>query len=94
VDAAPPGTSGYLTFNVAVAEVEATLARARRLGGTRIFGPDRLSDAFDIGIFADPEGHVIGVQADGVDQHRKGRVDAENVMDGPGLSGSTDRGGD
>jgi predicted enzyme related to lactoylglutathione lyase len=94
VDAAPPGTSGCLTFYVAVAEVEATLARARRLGGTRIFGPDRLSDALEIGMFADPEGHVIGVQADGVDQHRKGGVDAENVVDGPGLSVSTDRGGD
>ena len=33
VDAAPPGTSGYLTFYVAVAEVEATLACAQRLGG-------------------------------------------------------------
>src|SRR5215472_17516009 len=70
VDAAPPGTSGYL-INVAVAQVEATLARARRLGGTRIFGPDRLGDAVDIGLFADPEGHVIGVHADGVDQHRR-----------------------
>jgi predicted enzyme related to lactoylglutathione lyase len=62
VGAAPPGTSGYVTFYVAVADVEATLARAQVLGGTRIFGPDRLTDTLQIGMLTDPEGHMIGVR--------------------------------
>jgi uncharacterized protein len=64
VGAAPPGTGGYVTFYVGVADVETTLARAQGLGGKRIFGPDRVSDTFELGMFKDPEGHVVGVLAD------------------------------
>jgi uncharacterized protein len=39
VGAAPPGTSGYLTFYVSVTDVATTLTRAQTLGGKRIFGP-------------------------------------------------------
>ena len=60
---APPGTGGYLTFYVAVEDVEATLSQAEGLGGMRIFGPDRVSDTFEIGLFTDPEGHMIGILA-------------------------------
>jgi uncharacterized protein len=64
IGAAPRGTGGYVTFYVAVTDVETTLARAQSLGGKRIFGPDRVSDTFELGMFKDPEGHVVGVLAD------------------------------
>jgi predicted enzyme related to lactoylglutathione lyase len=41
--------------------VEATLAKAERTGGTRLMGPEVMSEGIEIGQFADPEGHVIGV---------------------------------
>lgn len=63
IGAAPHGTGGYLTFYVAVQNVEAALELAQRLGGTRIYGPDRVTDLLEIGMFKDPEGHVVGVRA-------------------------------
>jgi predicted enzyme related to lactoylglutathione lyase len=64
IGAAPPGTGGYVTFYVEVNDVEATLARAEHLGGKRIFGPDSVSDTLELGMFKDPEGHLVGLRAD------------------------------
>jgi uncharacterized protein len=77
IGAAPPGTGGYLIFYVEVDDVETTLIRAQSLGGKRIFGPDRVSDALELGMFKDPEGHVVGLLADHGDAacgalHRRG----------------------
>jgi uncharacterized protein len=53
---------GHVTFYVEVPDVEAALARAEDLGGTRIFGPDKVPGTdVELGQFADPEGHMIGV---------------------------------
>jgi uncharacterized protein len=41
--------------------VEAALAEAERLGGKRVFGPDKVTSDVEIGQFTDPEGHVIGL---------------------------------
>jgi predicted enzyme related to lactoylglutathione lyase len=57
----PEGYEGHVTFYVAVPDVEEALAKAESLGGTRIMGPERMMDMIDIGLFEDPEGHVIGV---------------------------------
>jgi hypothetical protein len=58
----PPGYEGHLTFYVEVPDVEAALAEAERLGGTRRMGPDEVPGAgLEIGHFADPEGHLVGV---------------------------------
>jgi predicted enzyme related to lactoylglutathione lyase len=64
VGSAPPGTDGYVTFYVAVADVETTLKQALRLGGSRLFGPYRITETFELGMLADPEGHLIGVACD------------------------------
>ncbi len=61
VGAAPEGAAGHVTFYVGVPDVEAALADAERLGGTRVFGPERVMEGTEIGLFADPEGHVVGV---------------------------------
>jgi hypothetical protein len=58
---APDGYSGHVTFYVAVPDVEAALARAESLGGTRMMGPDEVMEGLVIGMFNDPEGHTIGL---------------------------------
>jgi uncharacterized protein len=53
---------GHVTFYVEVPDVEAALAKAQDLGGTRIMGPDEVpGGGIVIGMFNDPEGHLIGV---------------------------------
>ncbi len=53
---------GHLTFYVAVPDVEAALAKAESLGGTRVMGPEVVPGArIEIGHLTDPEGHLIGV---------------------------------
>jgi predicted enzyme related to lactoylglutathione lyase len=60
----PPGYEGHVTFYVAVPDVEAALAKAESLGGTRIMGPEKIMDMVELGQFSDPEGHVIGLVKD------------------------------
>jgi uncharacterized protein len=59
------GVGGYQSralFYVGVADVEAALAMAESLGGTRVMGPEtKPGTERVVGHFADPEGHVIGV---------------------------------
>jgi uncharacterized protein len=57
----PDGYEGHVTFYVGVPDVEAALAKAESLGGTRMMGPDEVMENLTIGLFTDPEGHVIGV---------------------------------
>jgi uncharacterized protein len=49
------------TFYIEVPDVEAALAKAESLGGTRMMGPDKVMDTIEIGLFNDPEGHLVGV---------------------------------
>ena len=61
VGAGPEGYDGHVTFYVDVPDVEGALARAEELGGSRMMGPDEVMPGLVIGLFADPEGHVVGV---------------------------------
>jgi predicted enzyme related to lactoylglutathione lyase len=62
VGTAPEGYGGHVTFYVEVPDVEAALAKAESLGGTRMMGPDKVPEVdIELGLFTDPEGHVIGV---------------------------------
>jgi uncharacterized protein len=61
ISGGPEGYGGHVTFYVQVPDVEAALAKAESLGGTRMMGPDEVMDGLVIGLFNDPEGHVIGV---------------------------------
>jgi predicted enzyme related to lactoylglutathione lyase len=65
VGAGPEGYAGHVTVYVEVPDVEAALAKAERLGGSRLMGPDKVMEDLEIGQFADPEGHVIGVMRSG-----------------------------
>jgi uncharacterized protein len=57
----PEGYEGHVTFYVEVPDVEAALAKAESLGGSRMMGPEQPMEGVEIGLFNDPEGHVVGV---------------------------------
>jgi predicted enzyme related to lactoylglutathione lyase len=57
-----PDYQGHVTFYVEVPDVEAALAEAESLGGSRVFGPDKVPGTdVELGQFTDPEGHLIGL---------------------------------
>lgn len=61
------GVAGYeqveggVKFYVEVPDVDAAIARAEELGGKKVMAADQIMDGIEIGQFADPEGHVIGL---------------------------------
>ena len=57
----PDGYPGHITIYVEVPDVEAALAKAESLGGTRMMGPEKPMEGIEIGLFTDPEGHLVGV---------------------------------
>jgi hypothetical protein len=58
------GYDGHVMFYVQVPDVEAAMAKAESLGGTRGMGPDEVPGAgIIIGHINDPEGHLIGVMS-------------------------------
>ena len=61
----PEGYGGHVTFYVQVPDVEAALAKAESLGGSRMMGPEEVMEGLVIGLLSDPEGHVIGVMTSG-----------------------------
>ena len=61
VGGGPEGYDGHVTFYVEVPDVEAALAKAESLGGSRMMGPETVMDTIEIGLLQDPEGHTIGV---------------------------------
>ncbi len=50
-----------MTFYIEVPDVETALAKAESLGGTRVMGPEEVMEQVELGLFNDPEGHLIGV---------------------------------
>jgi predicted enzyme related to lactoylglutathione lyase len=63
ISGGPEGYDGHVTVYVQVPDVEAALAKAESLGATRMMGPDVVMESLTIGLFTDPEGHVIGVMS-------------------------------
>jgi predicted enzyme related to lactoylglutathione lyase len=61
IGAAPEGYDGHVTFYVTVPDVEAALVQAESLGGSRMMGPEEIMGRMILGMFKDPEGHVIGL---------------------------------
>jgi uncharacterized protein len=61
VGAGPENYPGHVTFYVEVPDVEAALAKAESIGGSRLMGPEEMMDQVEIGMFSDPEGHTVGV---------------------------------
>jgi hypothetical protein len=57
----PEGYEGHVTVYVEVPDVEAALAKAESLGGARVMGPETVMESITLGLFTDPEGHLIGL---------------------------------
>jgi predicted enzyme related to lactoylglutathione lyase len=55
-----PDGAGHVTFYVDTDDPQATLDRAEQLGGTTIMPVTELPQV-TIAMFADPEGHVVGL---------------------------------
>ena len=56
------GGQDSVLFFIGVEDVEATLAQAEKLGGT-IIQPAQQVPGVTFGVFADPQGHQVGVAA-------------------------------
>ena len=55
------GSAGGVTFYAAVSDIDATLAEVAALGGSTVMGKFNPGGGATIALFADPEGHVIGL---------------------------------
>jgi predicted enzyme related to lactoylglutathione lyase len=55
-----PGTHSWVTFYIETPDVDASLAKATTLGGTVVTPRTVMPDVI-LGIFEDPEGHVVGL---------------------------------
>ena len=61
VGVGPEGYEGHVTVYIEVPDVEETLSKAESLGGSRMMGPETMMGRVELGLFEDPEGHVVGV---------------------------------
>ena len=61
VGAAQNGDGGHVTFYVEVEDLDATLEKIASLGGRTVQEPMDIPDGPTIAMFADPEGHLIGL---------------------------------
>lgn len=61
VGAGPEGSEGHVTFYVQVDDLQATLDKVAANGGSTVQPPMDVPDGPSIALFADPEGHVIGL---------------------------------
>lgn len=61
VGGAPEGQPGHVTFYVHTEDPAATLRRVEELGGRVIMPLTEVAPETTIALFADPEGHVVGI---------------------------------
>lgn len=61
VGAAPGGGAGHVTFYVQVDDPAAALEQIKKLGGSTVSEPMDVRGGPTIALFADPEGHVVGL---------------------------------
>ena len=56
-----PGAPGGVTFYVRTDDAKATLAKIEKLGGRVLMPLTEVAPETTIALFADPEGHVVGL---------------------------------
>lgn len=57
----PDGSAGWVTFYVSVPDLDATLAKVEAAGGRTVMPKFSPAPETWLAMFADPEGHVIGL---------------------------------
>jgi predicted enzyme related to lactoylglutathione lyase len=61
IGAAMHGNAGHVTFYVLVPDLEAALSKIEGLGGSTVMGPTEVPEGPTLAMFADPEGHLVGL---------------------------------
>ena len=61
VGSAPDGAAGHVTFYIQVGDLQAALEKVAAKGGSTIAPPMDVPGGPSIALFADPEGHVVGL---------------------------------
>jgi predicted enzyme related to lactoylglutathione lyase len=61
VGSSPDGGAGHVTFYVEVADPAGALQKISELGGSTVQEPMDVPGGPTIALFADPEGHVVGL---------------------------------
>jgi predicted enzyme related to lactoylglutathione lyase len=61
IGAASDGGAGHVTFYVGADDAQATLARVEAAGGKILMPLTEVAPETTIALFADPEGHVVGL---------------------------------
>ena len=61
IGTSPEGYSGHVTVYVGVENAAEALKKIETLGGKTMMGPEQVPDGPILGLFEDPEGHVVGV---------------------------------
>jgi uncharacterized protein len=61
VGATPDGSEGHVTFYVEVDDLPSTLQKIEAAGGSTVQPPMDVPGGPSIALFADPEGHVVGL---------------------------------
>ena len=61
IGTSPDGGAGWVTFYVKTDDVAASLAQAESLGGSAMMPATDMPDGSTVAVFADPEGHAIGL---------------------------------
>jgi len=57
----PSGGDGHVTFYAETDDLQASLDKAESLGGKTVMPPTEPMEGTSIALFADPEGHVVGL---------------------------------
>jgi predicted enzyme related to lactoylglutathione lyase len=61
VGSAPDGGAGHVSFYIEVDDLQAALERVAANGGSTVAPPMDVPGGPSIALFADPEGHVVGL---------------------------------
>jgi predicted enzyme related to lactoylglutathione lyase len=61
IGADPSGGAGHVTFYAETDDLQGMLDKAERLGGKTVMPPSEPMQGTSIALFADPEGHVVGL---------------------------------
>jgi uncharacterized protein len=61
VGATPDGSEGHVTFYVEVGDLASALEQIESAGGRTVQPPMDVPNGPSIALFADPEGHVVGL---------------------------------
>jgi uncharacterized protein len=63
IGATQDGGSGHVTFYVRVDDIQGALDKAESLGGKTVLPVMTIPDTVTLAMFADPEGHIVGLTA-------------------------------